>query len=115
MEETEFLVNGFRNGFPIGYEGEKNIRMTANNSPLKLGTRNDIWLRLMKEVKLGRVAGPFRNIPFKYYIQSPIGMVAKQQPGETRLIFHLSYPRDKPTSENYNTPKEKCTIKYKHR
>ena len=31
----------------------------------------------MKEVKEGRYAGPFKDNPYKYYIQSPIGLVPK--------------------------------------
>ena len=31
----------------------------------------------MKEVKAKRFAGPFKNIPFENYIQSPIGLVPK--------------------------------------
>ena len=66
----------------------------------------------MSEVRLGRYAGPFANIPFKHYIQSPIGLVPKDKGKKTRLIFHLSYPRYTNKSVNVNTPKEKCTVKY---
>ena len=71
----------------------------------------------MKEVKLGRVAGPFDENPFhnQCYIQSPIGLVPKAG-NQTRLIFHLSYnfgifPED--MSLNYYTPDEDCTISYR--
>ena len=67
----------------------------------------------MKEVKLKRVAGPFDEIPFQNYMQSPIGLVPKAGGDQTRLIFHLSYDfSDGHKSLNANTPKEKCTIKY---
>ena len=35
----------------------------------------------MKEVKEGRVAGPYRkeNFPFKQFIQSPLGLVPKKR------------------------------------
>ena len=42
-----------------------------------------------EEVKVGRVAGPFAEIPFENYIQSPIGLVPKSGGDQTRLIFHL--------------------------
>ena len=68
----------------------------------------------MKEVNLKRVAGPFRQIPFNNYIQSPIGLVPKAGGDQTRLIFHLSYNfKDGFKSLNHHTPKEKCTVKYK--
>ena len=70
----------------------------------------------MKEVKLGRYAGPFKKVPFKHYIQSLIGLVAKDNGKDTRLIFHLSYPR-KPKSGNAesvngNTPPNYCKVQY---
>ena len=66
----------------------------------------------MKEVKEKRYAGPFETIPFDNYIQSPIGLVPKDNGKDTRLIFHLSYPRGRGISVNANTPKELCTVKY---
>ena len=66
----------------------------------------------MKEVKEQRYAGPFQKIPFDHYIQSPIGLVPKDGGKDTRLIFHLSYPRGKGTSVNANTPEHICTVKY---
>ena len=47
----------------------------------------------MKEVKLKRFAGPFESSPFEDFIQSPVGLVPKDNGKDTRLIFHLSYPR----------------------
>ena len=68
----------------------------------------------MKEVKLGRVAGPFEQIPFEHFIQSPIGLVPKAGSDGTRLIFHLSYDfKDGLKLLNSFTPKEKCGVKYK--
>ena len=66
----------------------------------------------MKEVKEKRYAGPFEQIPFDNYIQSPIGLVPKDGGKDTRLIFHLSYPRDGSSSVNANTPTELCLVKY---
>ena len=66
----------------------------------------------MKEVQLKQYAGPFETIPFDNFIQSPIGLVEKDQGNDVRLIFHLSYPRGIQDSVNTNTPKEECTIKY---
>ena len=66
----------------------------------------------MKEVKEKRVAGPFNNIPFSNYIQSPVGLVPKAG-NQTRLIFHLSYKfADDQQSVNYHTPENLCTVRY---
>ena len=66
----------------------------------------------MKEVALGRVAGPFNDIPFESYIQSPIGLVPKDNGTQTRLIFHLSYEFPDDRSVNYYIPDELCSVKY---
>ena len=117
-EDTQFLVNGFKHGFSIGYEGPENRRDESNNIPITVGSKIEMWNKIMKEVKLGRFAGPFKKIPFKNYIQSPIGLVPKAN-NQTRLIFHLSYnfntgKETEPKSESLNacTPKELCTVKY---
>ena len=65
----------------------------------------------MKEVELGRYAGPFEKPPFEHYVQSPIGLVPKDKGLKTRLIFHLSYPKQG-ESVNSGIPKEKCRVKY---
>ena len=114
--ETNFLVQGYKKGFNIGYQGPLMRQNTAKNIPFKPGVDNkiDMWNKLMKEVKEGRLAGPFNQIPFSNFIQSPIGLVPKSG-GKTRLIFHLSF--DFPVQEggkslNHHTPKDICTVKY---
>ena len=75
------------------------------NLKLRVGSETILWNKLMKEVAAGRVAGPFKEIPFDEYIQSPIGLVPKGGGTDCRLIFHLSYPK---TGESVNSgiPKE---------
>ena len=68
----------------------------------------------MKEVKEERYAGPFEDIPFDNFVQSPIGLVPKQG-NKTRLIFHLSYnfsEQLQDASINASTPKEWCSVHY---
>ena len=66
----------------------------------------------MKEVKLKRYAGPFESPPFEHYIQSPIGLVPKDNGKDVHLIFHLSYPRKGGQSVNANTDKDLCSVTY---
>ena len=77
-----------------------------------LENQTDLWNKIMAEVELGRYAGPFSDIPFEYYIQSPVGLVPKDGGKKTRLIFHLSYPKTGTTSVNANTPEELCSVAY---
>ena len=132
-DETEFLVKGFREGFDIGYEGPVDRKDTSENIPLKVGSKLELWQKMMKEVKMKRYAGPFTRPPFKNFIQSPVGLVPKAG-NQTRLIFHLSYnfhrksekkgnfkyqekgtnKIEKPPDNSVNacTPEEKCSVHY---
>ena len=94
-KKTADLINGFINGFYIGYEGPKEIVQESKNLQLRVGSKLELWNKVMKEVKDKRFAGPYKKPPFKHYIQSPIGLVPKDGGRKTRMIFHLSHPRDK--------------------
>ena len=111
-EKLAFLVNGFKNGFSLQYEGPRNIQKRSPNLKFRIGDEVTLWNKVMGEVKEFRYAGPYKKPPFKNFIQSPIGLVEKDGGQKTRLIFHLSYPRDTDKSVNHNTPKELCSVKY---
>ena len=67
----------------------------------------------MTEVEAKRFAGPFEEPPFEHFIQSPIGLVPKDKGKKTRLIFHLSYPREgESESVNQCISHDDCTVKY---
>ena len=71
----------------------------------------------MKEIRLKRVPGPFKTIPFDNFIQSPIGLVPKAGGDQTRLIFPLSYDfegkgEDRCRSLNKAIPREFCFVTY---
>ena len=109
--KIKYLVVGFMNGFDIGYRGPSNVKRKARNLKFTIGDEVILWNKRMKEVQLKRFAGPYKNIPFEHYIQSPVGLVPKDNGASTRLIFHLSYPRSG-SSLNSETPKELCTVQY---
>ena len=113
-EETQFLVNSFTEGFDMHYHGPENRRDTSNNLPLKVGSIEEIWEKMINEVKLGRYAGPFIKVPFDNFAQSPIRLIPKAgNKGKTRLIFHLSYDfKAGEKSINHFTPSKLCKIKY---
>ena len=60
--KTDFLIDGFTNGFDIGYHGLVRRRNLSENIPLRIGTKVNLWNKVMKEVRLGRYAGPFEEI-----------------------------------------------------
>ena len=111
-KKIEYLHDGFCNGFSLNYQGNlKKVRCTSPNLKLRVGSYMELWNKVMKEVKLGRFAGPYEEPPFEYFVQSPIGLVPKDKGKKTRLIFHLSYPRDG-DSVNVGIPQECCKVKY---
>ena len=93
-QKTKYLVDSFTNGFDLGFRGDMKQRRFAPNLRLRVGNERILWNKVMKEVKAKRYAGPYKEPPFQHFIQSPIGLVPKDGRTETRLIFHLSYPRD---------------------
>ena len=68
------------------------MQQSKPNLPLTVGDHIDLWNKVTKEVKLKRFAGPFKKPPYDNFIQSPIGLAAKDNGKDTHLIFHLSYP-----------------------
>ena len=115
-EKSRYLINGFTRGFDLGYRGPLNRRNLANNIPIQegVGSIAEMWRKLMKEVKVGRVAGPFSELHCHNYVQSPIGLVPKAG-GQTRLIFHLSFDfgiEECNRSINYHIPESDCSVKY---
>ena len=111
--ESQFLLDAFRNSFSIGYCRAQNVKITSPNLKFReVGNPTLLWNKVMKEVKEKRYAGPFVKIPFENYIQSPIGLVPKDGGKDTRLIFHLSYPKGGKTSVNANTPVDVCSVAY---
>ena len=111
-QKTEYLVDGFKNGFSLCYQGPlKTVKRTAPNLKLRVGSPVELWNKVMKKVELGRYAGLFKEPPFDNFVQSPIGLVPKDKGKKTRLILHLSYPRTG-DSVNSGIPKNFCSVKY---
>ena len=88
---AKILGEGFSFGFKLGFQGDR----CARDSPNLKSVQNDpatAKVKLMKEVNLKRLAGPFHQRPMKNLIISPIGLIPKSEPGKVRLIQHLSFP-----------------------
>ena len=91
--EKDYLIDGFQNGFDIGFRGQTNNSFDVKN--LKSAEENSTVIdkAIEKEVKLGRIKGPFSNPPFKTHFQiNPIGVVPKKEENSFRMITHLSSP-----------------------
>ena len=68
QEELNFIVNGFRYGFDLGYRGPQHRKNTSRNLRLWVGNKYDLWDKMMKEVKLHRFGGPFEQIPYEEFV-----------------------------------------------
>ena len=87
-DKIKFLVKGFTEGFTLGYQGREDVKITSPNLKFTIGDEIELWNKVMKEVKAKRYAGPFEDIPYKEaFIQSPIGLVPKDNGTKTRLII----------------------------
>ena len=106
------------------YDAEFRTRQALKQEPWNK-IYSDLWLKLMTNtnkletttfqskpsfLEAGRVAGPFQTVPFTDFRVSPLGLVPKKQPGEYRLIHHLSYPEGDSIND-YIDP-EFCSVQY---
>lgn len=107
-EDALILAEGFTKGFLLHFEGPR--MSTECENLLSVKQNPDIALeKVMKEVSLGRIAGPFKTCPFGNLKCSPIGLVPKKD-GTWRLIHHLSYPTG--SSVNDYIDQDLCSVNY---
>ena len=104
------LLDGFSQGFKIGYSGPRGPKEYSN---LPCAKKNpSIIDTMLKEVTLGHTAGPFYSPPFPNLQVYPIEAIPKKHSLEWRTIFHLSYPKHHPTSVNAHIPPEAYSFHY---
>ena len=105
------LIQGFQEGFRIGFEGPRAPRFSKN---LKSAAEHPdlVSKNLQKEVTLGRTAGPFLRPPFPNFQVYPIGVVPKKHSTDWRTIFHLSHPKATGTSVNDHISKDTYSLQY---
>lgn len=112
-ELSEFLLEGFRNGFRVGYEGNELGSEVRWSNNLKSAVDNPRVMsdKIKKERDAGRVAGPFQEPPFSNMVISPQGLVLKATGVDFRRIHHLSYPKGGP-SVNSGIPESSSAVHY---
>jgi len=108
-KSAAILKDGFTFGFKLGYLGLRNYRESPNLKSIDANPHMALE-KVMKEVGLLRIAGPFSQIPIPDLIISPIGLVPKSDPGKFRLIQHLSFPDG--LSINDGIDPDICVVKY---
>lgn len=109
VKKAGILLSGFQSGFNIHYSGPRSSRISKNLRSA-LSNPEIVQEKLDKEILAKRMAGPFEQKPFPNLIVSPVGVVPKKNPGEFRLIHHLSFPEGQ--SINDHIDREHCSVKY---
>ena len=71
------LLTGFKSGFSLQYSGPRKFR-ESQNLKSALEAPDLVESKLIKEIALGRVAGPFPTAPFPSLRVSPVGLVPKK-------------------------------------
>ena len=107
-EVSSELMEGFINGFRLKYKGPR-LPINSKNLQSAIMNESETLEKLNKEVKLGRMIGPFSEKPIATLRTSPIGLVPKHD-NKWRLITHLSYPPN--DSVNSFIDQEECTVQY---
>ena len=109
VEKLNFFISGFRHGFYLGCQGPRESCFVKDSDSTK-----DNWevvnTKLKKEMKMGRIAGPFNMPPFEKFRGSPLAVIPKSTPCEYRLIHNLSAPLG--NSGNSFIPSELTSVKY---
>ena len=106
---AKILIEGFTNGFKLGYSGNRISRESPNLKSINDNPKA-AFDKINKEVNLNRIAGPFISKPLPNLIVSPIGLVPKAEPGKFRLIQHLSHPLG--GSVNDGIDRSMCYVHY---
>lgn len=108
--DADFIINGFTDGFKIGYQGIPVSTCPKNNDSITL-LRKEAEQKINTELSAGRIRGPFTSPPIKNFISSPLSIIEKKERNKFRLIHNLSYPYDG-TSVNANIPRSASTVNF---
>ncbi|XP_053544942.1 uncharacterized protein LOC128635859 [Bombina bombina] len=92
-EMAEFLQAGLAYGFRIPVRKLVCLPFAVHNLKSAYQFPEVLQEKIDKEVRLGRMAGPFLSPPLENLVVSPLGIVPKREPGKFRLIQHLSHPK----------------------
>ena len=103
------IADGFRFGFRLGFKGER-VAVDARKLISAKQHARELMAKLLKEIKLGRIVGPFTTPPISKFRFSPVGVVPKKTPGDFRMIKYLSAPRG--ASVNDHIDPQECGVNY---
>lgn len=103
------LSEGLQYGFRLHYTGPR-IHRESVNLKSAFQQKGELIAKVEKEIKLGRIAGPFKTLPISNLQVSPVGVVLKSDGKSWRLITHLSFPEGVGVN-NFIDP-DLCSVRY---
>lgn len=109
-KHRDYIVKRFSDGFITHFEGQEE-ELESSNSRAALLNPDTVEAKIQKELEMRRIAGPFKEPPFKNFKCSPLSIREKSTPGQYRLLHNLSYPYDDKLV-NHNIPTEHSKVKY---
>jgi hypothetical protein len=109
--EVTFLVEGFKFGFRIPFQGVRKSRLCSNHVSARENPAQ-VSKTIFDEIAKGRVLGPYLVPPFENFFCSPLSLVPKKEPGTFRLIHDLSFPKGSGTSVNDGINRDDAVVDY---
>ena len=106
---ANYILNGFTQGFDIGFRGDFINRNTRPRNNLSARRCSDlVRAAIERELDRGHTVGPFVSPPFVETHCSPIGSAPKPD-GTVRLVLDLSQPRGDAVNEHISREEFACT------
>ena len=114
--KRKLLDDGFEDGFLFDFEG-KECPLESKNALSALENAAAVDKKINHELQLGRIAGPYDEVPCENFKCFPLAMREKMPipppplPKKFRMLHNMTYPYDE-RSVNLNIPKSKTSVKY---
>ena len=109
-DDKNYIINSFKTGFSINFQGEESP-LSSNNSVSVSSNTEVVHQKVQSELKLGRFAGPFNKPPYENFKCSPLALREKKESGKYRILHNLSFPYDE-RFVNTNIPRDEATVQY---
>ena len=109
QEAVSYVSRGLKEGFSLQFHPIP-LKSVSRNMPTSYRNPEVIDSYLEEEVRLGRVAGPFSELPMGNLHINRFGVVPKKESDKFRLILDLSYPEN--ASPNAGVSDEDASVSY---
>ena len=109
QEAVSYVSRGLKEGFSLQFHPIP-LKSVSRNMPSSYRNPEVIDSYLEEEVRLGRVAGPFSELPMGNLHINRFGVVPKKESDKFRLILDLSYPEN--ASPNAGVSDEDASVSY---